>query len=78
VPSVELSTIMEDQEVGSKGFTNAEVRRPSEVPKEYLPFTQTSLGIQNVSTLVKGQTFVKAPKPHDIRDINSDPKDMLK
>jgi hypothetical protein len=66
------------QEVESEILTNAEVLRPSEVPNEHMPYPQEFLGIQNISTLVKDQSLVKAPKPHDIRDINSDPKDMLK
>jgi hypothetical protein len=75
---VKLSTIIEDQEFGSNVITNAEVLRPSEVPNEHMPYPQEFLGIQNISTLVKGQSLVKAPKTHDIRDINFDPKDMLK
>jgi hypothetical protein len=60
---VELSTIIEDQEVESEILTNAEVLRPSEVPNEHMPYPQEFLGIQSISTLVKDQSLVKAPKP---------------
>jgi hypothetical protein len=76
--TVELATIIEDQEVRSKVFTNAEVLRPSEVPNEHMPYPQEFLGIQNISPLVKDQSLVKAPKHHDIQDLCTDPGIMLK
>jgi hypothetical protein len=76
--NVKLSSISEDQELRSNVITNAEVLRPYKLPNDHMPYPREFVGIQNISPLVKDQSLLKAPKPHDIRDINSDPRDMLK
>jgi hypothetical protein len=73
--NVELSTIIEDQELRSEIITNTEVLRPCELPNEHMPYPQQFLRIQNFSPLVKGQSLVIVPKPHDIHDTYSDPKE---
>jgi hypothetical protein len=65
---VEFMTIMEDQEFRSNEFTNAEVRRPCKTPNEHMSYSQEFLGIQDIKTLVKDVSLVKAPKTHDIQD----------